>query len=506
MNSAAILPPPERARYGVLDIGSNSIRLVIYEIFGASFTPIYNEKVLAGLGRSLRKTGRLDPEGRVEARATIIRFKRISDSQGVERLIIGATAALREAHDAAGFIDDIAAETGLQIVPVSGPEEANLSALGLLAAMPKADGIAADLGGASLELIRVGGGQAGIGLSLPIGPFQMLGHDLGRAPFYPDVLRKTLREFIKASDTYKLKAGGEPLYLIGGAWRNLAAVHQKRIGYPLQTLQNYVLSPDVAKDMARWAYGVGRAAVTSWPHMSSKRAETLPYSALLLDVLLKVMKPSEVVISETGLREGLIYSVISEPQRRRDPLHDGCRHLAEGNLSIDNFGEPLFDFLKSADPVFPRVFKPAKEARLRFAACLLTGLGKGRHPDHRPAMVFEEILHAPLAGLSHKARAYLALILFRSFTNASKTPDEAAINELLSESERQAADIYGMALRLGVVSSGRSADLLKAFSLISAPKSSAQTLFLRVKPNCDDLMTGRVIHRLDKLNTALQSL
>ncbi|WP_371396149.1 Ppx/GppA family phosphatase [Fretibacter rubidus] len=488
-------------RIGVLDIGSNSIRLVIYDIFGAAFTPIYNEKVLAGLGRSLRETGRLNPHGKGQARQALMRFKRIADAQNVDRLMIGATAALREAKDASAFLAQIKADTGLTIEPISGPEEARISALGLLAAMPKADGIAADLGGASLELIRVGGGQPGAGLSLPIGPFQMLGHDLRETEFNPKTLRAAITTALSNSDFNALNPKGETLYLIGGAWRNLAAIHQDRTDYPLRTLQSYRLSTKEARSLSRWAFGPGREDVMRWPDISSKRSETLPYGALLLDVMIDIMQPSKIIISATGLREGLIYSAITPAQRARDALHDGCQDLAKGNLSAEGFAAPLCDFLRAASASFPRHFEADMEERVRYAACLLVGIGKGRHPTYRAELVFEEILYAPIAGLSHELRAYLALILFRSFTNQSRTPNEAAIKALLSPAARRAATIYGLAIRLAVVASGRSADLLPAFTLTVEDNKAA----LSVRGDAKMLQTARVNHRVTKLNAALKS-
>ena len=488
-------------RIGVLDIGSNSIRLVIYDIFGAAFTPIYNEKVLAGLGRSLRETGRLNPHGKGQARQALMRFKRIADAQKVDHLMIGATAALREAKDASAFLAQIKADTGLTIEPISGPEEARISAMGLLAAMPKADGIAADLGGASLELIRVGGGQPGAGLSLPIGPFQMLGHDLRETEFRPKVLRAAIMKAIDNSDFKALHPTGETLYLIGGAWRNMAAIHQERTEYPLRMLQSYYLSTKEARAHARWVYGAGREAVMTWPDISTKRSETLPYGALLLDAIMEVMQPSKIIISATGLREGLIYSAIDPAQRARDALHDGCQDLAKGNLSAEGFAAPLYAFLKSASTSFPNHFEADMEERVRYAACLLVGMGKGRHPSYRAALVFEDILYAPIAGLSHELRAYLALILYRSFTNRSPTPNEAAIKALLTPAARRAATIYGLAIRLAVVASGRSAELLPAFGLAVEDNKAV----LSITPEAKTLLTARVNHRVTKLNAALKS-
>ena len=487
---------PKSARFAVLDIGSNSIRLVIYDVYGASFCPIYNEKVLAGLGRSLRETACLDPKGWQIARAAIIRFKRIVETLNVDQFIIGATAALRDANDASGFIKEIENETGLLIKPVSGPKEAWLSAMGLLSVDENASGIAADLGGASLELIRVEGGKPGKGLSLPIGPFQRLGHDLRDADFDREKLSIELSNILAASELQSLKPENKPLYLIGGAWRNLFMIYQNRTDYPLHILQNFTVTKEQAFDLARWAGGDGRQTVMNWPNMSSRRAETLPYSGVMLEALLDVMNPSEVVISETGLREGLVYDAISMSQRSRDSMWDGCADLARGNLVMPDFAKPLSNFLAPFETCLPPVFELEKEARLRYAACLLTGVGKGRHEEQRPTMVFDEILYAPIAGLSHKARAYLALILFRSYSNRSKTPDDKVINALLTPKEMGAASVLGSAIRLAVVSCGRSPDLLPDFSLCR--KSGDWSLI--VTKESKDLLTARVKYRLKKLN------
>ena len=179
-------------RLGVLDIGSNSVRLVIYERFGTHFSPIYNEKILAGLGRDLSRTGRLSQTGKITALAALKRFKLIAVSQKLDAMHIGATAALRIASDAADFIEDVKRETGFEIDPVSGREEARLTAMGLIAAQPRAEGLAADLGGASLELVRVHGGVAEEGISLPLGPFEVIGKNLAEFSDYQSHLMLSL--------------------------------------------------------------------------------------------------------------------------------------------------------------------------------------------------------------------------------------------------------------------------------------------------------------------------
>lgn len=485
-------------RVGVLDIGSNSVRFVIYELSGAAFSPVYNEKVLAGLGRDLNATGRLSAKGRQEALAALSRFRSIAEAQKLDKVLVGATAAMRDAQDAPEFIEEVKAATGLNISPVSGEEEAFLTAQGLIAAQPGANGVAADLGGASLELIRLKHGDVKTGISYPIGPFRVAGGDLSlTAQFDADGMRKTILD--KLSENKFPKNGREALYLIGGAWRNLAGVHMKRHLYPMKTLQAYELMPGTAQDLARWAYGEGRQDLLVWPGINQRRAETLPYSGLLLDVLLDYLEPTKVVISTTGLREGLVQASMPEALKKRDALLDGCRDLARGNLQGMYFADPLYEFLKPLDAILPRVFAPENEERLRRAAFHLVGIGKGLHPDYRAELVFEDVLYAPLAGLTHKERAYLALILFHSYTSKTQTSNQDAINLLLTQRERQAARIMGSAIRLAVVASGRSPELLKQLSV----QAENGVLTIASKSDWRNVLTERVEHRLQKLGELL---
>lgn len=481
-------------RLGVLDIGSNSVRFVIYELFGAAFTPVYNEKVLAGLGRDLRQTGRLSPAGKRQAFAAIKRFKLIATAQNISRVLVGATAALRDAEDAEEFIDEVYRATGLDIHPVSGKQEARLTALGVIAAMPTAKGIAADLGGASLELIEVGNKQAQGGRTYPLGPFKILGSNLKDAnAFDATRLRAHITDTLEATDDLPR---GHTLYLIGGAWRNLIWIYQRQTRYPLRTLQAFELSPETAQKHARWAYGAGRAKVMAWKGINERRAETLPYGALLLDILIERLAPDKIIVSTTGLREGLIYNHMSPRLKARNALFDGCRDLARGNLQGLHFADPLWNFLKEAAQNFPHCFDRENENRLRKAACFLAGMGKGLHPDYQADLVFEDVLYAPLAGLTHKERAYLSLMLYASFTQSETMPNAEAINYLLTADEQNAARCYGAAIRLAVVASGRSHQLLGAFKLAFTKTG----LVLSIDPAAQDLVTSRVRLRLRKLS------
>jgi len=482
-------------RLGVLDIGSNSVRFVIYELFGAHFSPVYNEKVLAGLGRDLRDTGHLSEKGKNLAFDSLRRFKAIADAQGLGELLIGATAALRVAKDAQDFIARIKNEIGLDISPISGEEEARLTAMGMLAADKRATGLAADLGGASLEFVHVQDTSVAKGVSLKLGPFEMLGSRLSDPANFTDLaIRAKIEAKLTKVDFTAFK--GKALHLIGGAWRNLAAIHQQRHEYPMRTLQAYRLSPSDAADLAVWAYGEGREEILGWTGISGRRLETLPYSGYLLEMIIERMMPSVVIISTTGLREGLVYDAMEPALRERDSLMDGCRDLARGNLQAVHFAEPLYKFLEKAAAHFPKTFDAENENRLRRAACQLAGIGKGLHPDYRADLVFDDVLYAPLANLTHQERAYLALILFSSYTGKSLPTNGAAVEALLSEEARKAARTYGSAMRLAIVATGRSADLLNNFTLGVVEG----VLKLSVATSMDALLSDRVRYRLKKLS------
>jgi exopolyphosphatase/guanosine-5'-triphosphate,3'-diphosphate pyrophosphatase len=491
--------PPKR-RYGVLDIGSNSVRLVIYDVYGRAFSAIYSEKIHAGLGRDLARTQKLSPDGCTQTLEALRRFSLICRAQGTEDVLIAATAAMRDAKDAPEFAARVKAETGFDISPISGAEEARLSALGLIASMPRASGLAADLGGASLELISIDKGQPKAGSTFPLGPFSMDGALLSSGRYAPERLRERISSALRAGAAPR--AIGTPLYLIGGAWRNLARISQQKTAYPLPIVQSYEMPPGAALDFANWAAGEGRETVVGWPDISLRRAETLPYGALLLSELISWLSPSRIIVSRTGLREGMIYNALPALQRQRDALLDGCRDLAAGNLHGGaGFAGPLYDFLAPASERFPSAFPAAAEGRLRRAACALAGIGRGLHPDHRADMIFETVLHAPLGGLDHAERVYLALILFRSFTGKRPVPNADAAALLLTPTQRRAALIYGLAIRLAIVASGRSEKLLGQLSL---SLQGSQAVLTAASPAAA-LEGPRIKLRLKRLSDALEA-
>ena len=490
-------------RIGVIDIGSNSVRMVIYECFGASATPIYNEKILAGLGRDLKVTGKLYPEGAAQTLKALVRFKAVSQAHALGSLHVVATAALRQARDAADFIKTAKAQSGLDIRVLSGEQEAQTSAYGVIFGDQRSSGIMADLGGASLELIHIHQGKVGAGKTYPVGPFAIMGQSLKVHTDKESIaasLKKHLSD-VKASFTAKpfAEQSGRTLYLVGGAWRNLVMIDAKRKRYPLPILHNFSLSPEAASELANWACDDAGADLLNWQGINSRRAETLPYCGLVLQILLDVLKPKQVVISPAGLREGVVYQAMRDGETQQlcasTPLYDACQHLAMKNPQGLTFAKPLNAWLSSAAEHFASAFEPETENRMRMAACYLAGMGKGLHPDHRADLVFTQVLYAPLAGLTHKERAYLALMLYSSYRSAASCPNDAAIDYHLLAREKLAARTYGTALRLASVISARAPELLSQFTL----SFDGQILDLTASDSAKHLFNRQGHLRLKKL-------
>jgi exopolyphosphatase/guanosine-5'-triphosphate,3'-diphosphate pyrophosphatase len=441
----------------VIDIGSNSVRLVVYRLEGRAIWTVYNEKVLAGLGSELTQTGRLAVDGVNAALGALRRFSAVLDATHPSSLFVAATAAVREAADGADFVERVLAEAGLSVRVLSGEEEARYAALGVLAGTPDASGVVGDLGGSSLELTRVAGGRVGEGVSLPLGPFNLRtaeGLDIGRA---------RARAIRVLADT---GAGFETdtLYAVGGGWRNLALLQMRLTGYPLGIVHQYVLSATDALDAARFIARQSKGSLERIEGLSKRRLETIPYAAIVLEALIERLGLTQICVSAYGLREGLLLEAMPDEVRRLDPLIEGCAALGARQGASEDLGQALETWLTPMHDLLEPVFA-GRDATLLAAACRLADLGARLHPDHRADLVFQQVLRAPIPGMDHAERAFLALAMFARHTASAVTPESQTITRVLSPERAARARALGAAMRLGCDLSGRSADLLRRSKL-----------------------------------------
>ena len=439
----------------VIDIGSNSVRMVLYRIEGRAIWTVFNEKVLAGLGRNLPATGRLSPKGVEMAMVALRRFASVLEGVQPNYAFVAATAAVREAVDGPDFCDRIVAETGLKVRVLSGEEEANYAALGVMAGAPSATGLAADMGGSSLELIGVGGGFSDrrSGITLPLGPFSLAGSD----DFDVDRLRKRI-DLILAPISRDFSTSD--LHAVGGGWRSLAQLHMAISDYPLKIVHQYAMSADDARDVCRLVAQQSRASLDRLPGVSKKRAETLPYAALVLAGLIERLGLKTIHFSAWGLREGLLYETLNRDTPPVDPLVAGCAALGARQGISPTLPAHLHAWLGEVIAALPAGFTPERDALLAQAACQMADLGARLHPDHRLELSFDQVLRAPIPGQSHAERAFLACVLNARYGGGERTPDPTVVDKLLPLAARQRARALGLAMRLGCDLSGRSPQLL----------------------------------------------
>lgn len=484
----------EPRQAAVIDIGSNSVRLVIYRLDGRAIWTAYNEKALAGLGRDLPATGRLSPEGVESALVVLHRFRSLLDGWTAQDVQAVATAAVRDAADGPMFLNRVRKETGLSVRLLSGEEEARYAALGVIAGQPDAAGVVGDLGGSSLELVRLDGhGGAADGLTLPLGPFAL------GAP-RPLQIERTLHVIEAALAPHAGRFQSREFHAVGGAWRNLALLHMELADYPLRVAHQYEMGRGDAIDVARFVARQSKASLQRIEGLSKKRFETLPYAALVLEGVIQALGVKRIVISAFGLREGLLLETMDSDVRRRDPLIEGCDVLTAARGLSPDLGAALEAWLAPAFEALPPLFD-GRDPVLVAAASRLADLGARLHPDHRADVVFEQVLRAPIAGMNHVERAFLAGAIFSRHTAASTTPEEAALARLLSPERRQRARALGAAMRLGCDLSGRNPRLLERSSLMV----ERDRLALRAARGWEDMLLGeQTAKRAQTLATALR--
>jgi exopolyphosphatase/guanosine-5'-triphosphate,3'-diphosphate pyrophosphatase len=439
---------------GVVDLGSNSVRLVVFEGRVRNPVPIFNEKAVLGLGRGLQSTGRLNAAA-VEGALTIMgRYLAIACAMGAKPIEVLATAAMRDAANGPAFAEALRTRMpGVPLRILTGEEEAAMSADGLLLGVPGADGILGDIGGGSLELVDLAAGRPAVSASLPLGVIRLAersGNNLIRAR---GIAAETLRAV-----PWLARGQGRDLYLVGGAWRALAKIHITQTGYPLSIVHHYVLRREEARDLCAVVIAASERP-NRLPGAPAKRVADLPYAAVVLRRLLRLTGARRVVFSANGLREGWYARLLPPAVREQEPL------LAAGLELAARFGrDPALPPALAAwtAPLFPG--ESQTEAALRVAACWVSDTGSHDHPDYRAEQAFLRILRQPGVGLGHHARAFLALAVALRYEAADATL-LAPARLLLGVAALQRAERLGAALRLAYTLSGGTPVLLAGTSL-----------------------------------------
>lgn len=481
-------------RFGVIDIGSNSVRLVVFDMSTRTPAIFFNEKVFCGLGAALEDTGRLALEGREKAEEALGRFKALASNLRVAELMAVATAAVREAEDGPEFAKALERDLGVKVMIASGADEARLAAQGVLLGDPAASGVVADMGGASMELSRVSpDGIDEEGVTTPLGPLRL--QALGAAS--RDKLIKRVDATLKdALEPRFMKP--KALYALGGSWRTVARCYMTRADYPLHILHGYEMTLEEALEASDWVSGLAPEKIRVLGDANEKRAEATPIAALTLNRLLSAIKPRKLVLSACGLREGVVWERMDAQMRARDPLIDGCEALEAANARMPGFASELWAWLEEAlGPI------SANERRLSQAVCLLADANWRTHPDYRSRASFELITRSNLGGVDHGDRLFMAAALIHRYKGARKTIEAEPAMELLPADRLKRAEALGRGARLGVMLSGAAPGFLPRCRLIREGSGGQAELVLRLPHDAAALMGEEVGKRLDAFAAAL---
>lgn len=473
----------------VIDIGSNSVRLVVYEGLSRAPTPLFNEKTLAGLGREVQTKGLMPPDAVDRALAALRRFRALCDTMRVGQLWVLATAACREARNGPEFIAAAQRICRSKVDVLTGGREAELTALGVISGFHRPDGLVGDLGGGSLELVDVHGTSLKAGVTLPLGGLALQDRS-GKS------LKKADNIVEHALAQVSLKAGkGRSFYAVGGTWRSLARLHMAQTGYPLHVMHNYVIRSKEALEFARLLHRVNPETLSQIEVVNIARIPLLPFAALVLEHIVERAKPRDIVFSALGLREGLLYSQLDPETRKQDALMSVAQELNILRSRSPQHGEELVAwtdrFMMSSG-----IDETIEERRLRHAACLLADIGWRAHPDYRGEQSLDVLAHGAFVGIDHPGRAFLALAVF--FRHVSALRDEELsprIRELASTRMLDHARVLGASLRVAYLVSASQPGILPRTPL----KVEKHKLVLRFERDCAALAGDRVMSRLKQL-------
>ena len=467
---------------GIIDIGSNSVRLVVFAGNERVPSPLFNEKVTAGLGRGVAKDGAIDGESRDKALTALARFARVAKAIGVRKLTTVATAAVRDASNGKAFLKEVAA-LGLKPRLIDGAEEAELAGLGVLSGFPRANGIVADLGGGSLELVGVARGLVGEGISLPLGVQRIEGRSAA-----------VLRKAVAAGMPSKLLAGAardHALYLVGGSLRALAQLDLALLDHPLPILHHHRLDPARFDELEK-AIGSFSTEEMSRIGVSSSRIGTLAPALAMLRALGEQLAPKRILVSAFGLREGILYRDLSEQVRREDPLLAAALEAAQRLGRFGDHGAVLDQWMSA---LFADDAPDAQ--RYRLAACLLGDIAWNAHPDFRSERAVDLAIHGNWVGIDAHGRALLGRTLHSAFSG--KGPFDRRLAALLRPGEEERAEAWGRAIRLAQRLSGGTESLLRRTSLARRGRK----VILHLPARSSDLYAAPVERRLNALAKAL---
>ena len=485
--------PAHKDPVAIVDIGSNSVRLVAYQALTRALTPIFNEKAMCALGKGVMVSGRLSEDGVAKALKALRRFRALCETMQIADVTVIATAAARDAANGPDFLNAARSSIGCEIALLSGAREAELSALGVASAVHAPDGVVGDLGGGSLELIDLDGGKPSRGVSLPLGGLALMDASKRSLRDASRIARKAIADAAPLSGLR-----GRSFYAVGGTWRALAKLHMRQRNYPLDVMHNYRINANEAADLVALVERIDSEALADIASISMARRPLLAYGAVVLDEIIRFAKPKEIVISAAGVREGLLFERLSKLERRADPLLAAAREQGALLARAPAYGDELIDWTDGL-MASSGLDESAEEKRLRHAACLLSDVSWRAHPDYRALQATNVVTQGAFVGVDHPGRAFLALAVVFRHEGPDSEHDCGSLRTLLSTRQLIRARILGSAMRVAYLLSASMPGVLPGTPL----RCASGRLILNLQASRADLASDRLLNRMRALGRLL---
>ncbi len=442
----------------VIDIGSNSVRQVIYEGQTRSPSVLFNEKVLCGLGRGMVESGRLNEGGVERAYAALTRFRALGEQVNVCRTQVIATAAVRDAENGAEFIEHVERISGCHVEVLTGAMEARYSGMGIQCGFHRPSGIVGDIGGGSLELVAVDK-DIGEGVTLPLGGLRLTELSGGLLADAKRIARAKLKEV-----SMNWPGIDRNFYAVGGTWRSLAKLHIANHDYPLPLVHDYEVSAEELMDFCKTIYTGDLSDMKGVDAVSKNRRDLLPIGAVVMRETLRALKADRVVMSSLGLREGVVYSMITVEEQNRDSLLVACRDLSTLRARNPEHCQELADWTEKAF-VALGIEETEDDQRHRTASCYLADIAWRAHPDFRAQQYIGIIANAGFVGITHEGRAYLAMANYHRYSGLGSKVAAPAIAELASKSVQKKARVLAAMFRVLYLFSGTMPGVISQLSI-----------------------------------------
>ena len=422
-------------RCAVVDIGSNTVRLVIYDLIDGAFKAIWNEKTTARLGQGISETGVLSVEGVPLALDAMARFRHVIAAHKTDHIYTVATAAARTASDGQAFAKAAGAALGADINIISAQKEAYLSFRGAQSVLPEMDGIVIDMGGRSLEAVC---SRTQEWVSLDIGPLSV-----------PKTLT-TSADWLEAEldHTEFFKQTGGSLYLVGGSWRSLAKYFQTETSYALRIIHHYTLATSDAlilinAALEKWAETPNETGI-NLKKIVGRRAGQMPHALLVLKKLIQMTGCQALIWSGAGIREGVLVD-----KNAMTPLN--IDHEIRYHIKGFQLPEAIADGLCGCLAAMFGAKMP------KWTRALIQALEKPNdfHPGHRNALSTNWAAYSPVYSLDHKDRAMFALALGAKLSNYQRSLD--LYPNILTDDQAELAFLSGVLAKLLLHVSGHDA-------------------------------------------------